>query len=61
MDKTSAAIFDLLFKNKIFAKCPQCNRYLCLFECYNAHCPECGNFDKETLLIVDLHNQKNAK
>ena len=61
MDKTSAVIFDLLFKNKIFAKCLQCNRYLCLFESYNAHCPECGNFDKESLLIVDLQNKESAK
>lgn len=61
MDKVTSAILDLLFKNKIFARCPLCNSFLPLFSVYNAHCPQCGNFNKDELLLVDLYNQKDTK
>ncbi len=54
-EETDTAIYNLLFTNKIFAKCPACNNYMCFFEVYNSHCGKCGKipFDKIVLLSLE--------
>jgi uncharacterized Zn finger protein len=59
MNKTQTVVYDLLLKNKIFCKCPSCQKYLVLFEIYNAHCAECGNINKDEILLIDLFSQKS--
>lgn len=51
-DKISTAVFDLVYKNKIFIKCPKCSNYLCLFEIYNCHCNKCGDLKFNELILI---------
>lgn len=49
-----AAVVNLMYKNKIFAKCPVCSKYMCLFEWYNSHCNICGNVDSDKIILISL-------
>jgi len=52
--EVNAAILDLLAKNKVCAKCPKCNKYICFFEASNATCNSCGSIDAGKIIIVAL-------
>lgn len=60
-NKTNKSVFKMIFENKVFAKCPTCNNYLCLFEFYNSHCNSCGQIDFNKIIIVYLEEiQENT-
>lgn len=46
------SIYNLLLTNKVFAKCPNCQAYMCLFEVTNAHCNKCGNIDQDKIELI---------
>jgi len=48
------AIFDLLFKNQVFAKCPKCKKYMSLFEVYNSNCSCCGKVNSGHITIISI-------
>ena len=52
-DNINNNIVNLLYIQKIFARCPTCEKYLCFFEFYNLNCNKCGKINFQKIKLVN--------
>ena len=53
-EEINKSVLNLIYENKIFAKCYKCNNFLCFFEVYNLHCNKCGSIDFDQLIVLNF-------
>jgi len=53
-DSDIVAIFELMVKNEVFAKCPKCKKYMTLFETYNCNCSACGKINFNDIVLISI-------